>query len=58
MTLVVPLKKIWWWLRNYSVCYANCPHNGRAWCKRRPGHLGDHRTGSGFSWKKKEHRRG
>jgi len=44
------LKKIWWWLTGASVCYASCPHNAGAFCKRRPGHLGSHRTGSGFRW--------
>lgn len=39
----------WRWLSGASVCYAQ-HFSGVAFCKRRPGHLGPHRTASGFEW--------
>jgi hypothetical protein len=44
------LRKAWWWLTGMSRCLENCPHNSGAFCKRRSGHWGNHRTSSGFSW--------
>lgn len=45
-------RRVWWWLTGASICFANCPHNRGAWCKRRDGHRGKHRTSSGFEWPK------
>lgn len=42
----VRILHLWWWVAGYSVCYAT--NNDGAYCKRRPYHLGTHRTGSGF----------
>jgi len=39
------VRRLWWWLRGYSVCYAE-HESGNAFCKRRKHHLGRHATGN------------
>jgi hypothetical protein len=41
------------WLMGYIVCY-DAHKNGEAFCKRRTGHFGCHRTASGLEWNKHE----
>lgn len=42
------------WLIGYDVCYKTPKHGqpkaGEAYCKRRRGHFGKHRTGSGYEF--------
>lgn len=47
-------KKIW--LQGYDVCYKSPKHekSSTAFCKRRRGHFGEHRTGSGFAWRQEK----
>jgi len=44
---------VWRWVRGYATCY-EMHKDGKAFCKRRSGHLGSHRTSSGFSWIKEK----
>lgn len=37
------------WLSGWTVCLDE-HKSGGAFCKRRPGHFGKHRTGDGFTW--------
>jgi len=43
------------WVMGYTVCYDEHV-SGEAFCKRRKGHWGEHRAGSGFSWERAKNR--